>query len=383
MKKIYFLAAALILATACAASFGAAVTARADGRLPKFKAGLMMDAATGTVVFEHNADERLPIASMVKIMTLLLCFEALDAGDIALDGEVVVSQNAASMGGSQAFLDANCAYKTEELLKSIVVASANDSCVAMAEHICGSAESFTDRMNKRAAELGMENTYFVNCTGLPAPNQYCSARDAATMMRELIRHDKFFEYAGIWMFDFVHPSGRITQLTNTNKLVRFYEGCDGGKTGFTSEALSCLTATAKRGDTRFIAAVIGAPDSRTRNAEMSRLFNEGFGKYATTKVIDRNEPLDPVPVEGGKADSVPVAFRDDFCLFGEKSVRQEITRTYEIAPVKAPVRAGDVVGRVVLSAPDGTVMGETDIVATDSVGRMNYGDIVDDFIGRW
>lgn len=381
MKKLHIILAAVLCAFTGAASLCAVTVASAE--TPLYKAAFMIDAATGTPVYEYNADERLPIASMVKIMTLLLCFEEADRGGINPDSDITVSANAASMGGSQAFLDANCSYKAGELMKSIVVASANDSCVAMAEHICGSVESFTERMNKRAGELGMSNTYFVNCTGLPAPNQYCSARDAVIMMRELIKHERFFEYAGVWMFDFVHPSGRITTLTNTNKLVRFYEGCDGGKTGFTNEALSCLTATAKRGQTRFIAAVVGAPDSKTRNAEVSRLFNEGFGKYSTEKVIDSAEPLDPVPVNGGKSDSVRVAFKNDFCLFTEKSARQEITRNIEIFDVKAPVRAGDTVGRAILTAPDGSVAGEVEIVATENVGAMNYGDIVNDFISEW
>lgn len=382
MKKLYILAAAALIAVFGFTTAGT-VAAAASAEAPRFKAGFMMDAATGTVVYEHNADERLPIASMVKIMTLLLCFEELDQGAFTTDTDIVVSRNAASMGGSQAFLDANCSYKAGELMKSIVVASANDSCVAMAEHIAGSVEAFTARMNERAAQLNMNNTYFVNCTGLPAPNQYCCARDAATMMRALIGHERFFEYAGVWMYDFAHPSGRITGLTNTNKLIKFYEGCDGGKTGFTNEALSCLTATAKRGDTRFIATVIGAPDSKTRNAEMSRLLNEGFGKYTTEKLVDKTVVMDPAPVDGGKADYVAIAPANDFDYFAEKTARQDIAQTVELYRVKAPVRAGDTVGRIVLTAPDGTTVGEVNIVALESVGKMGYGDIVNDFIGAW
>lgn len=380
MKKLYTVLLGLAL-TAAALTAGVTTVASADA--PAYKAAFMMDADTGTVVYEHNADERLPIASMVKIMTLQICFEEMSNGAFTPDTDITVSQNAASMGGSQAFLDANCSYKAGELIKSIVVASANDSCVAMAEHIAGSVEAFTGRMNDRAKALGMNNTYFVNCTGLPAPNQYSCARDAATMMRELIRYEKFFEYAGEWMYDFSHPSGRKTTLTNTNKLVRFYEGCDGGKTGFTNEAKSCLTATAKRGDTRFIATVIGAPDSKTRNAEMSKLLNDGFAKYATVKLVDKSVETDPVRVENGKTEYVRTAPACDFHHFAEKTANREITQTVEYYTVHAPVQAGDVVGKITLTDASGAVVGEVNIIATESAAKSGYGDIVNDFIGNW
>ena len=222
------------------------------------KSAYMVDYATDTVLYARNENERLPIASMVKIMTSLLTLEAVERGDISLDDDVEISQNSASMGGSQVFLDAGTTHKAGELLKTVIVASANDSCVALAEHISGSVENFVAKMNARAKELGMNDTSFKNCTGLPAAESFSSAKDVSVMFRQLVKHKEYFEYAKIWLEDYKHPDGRTTTITNTNKLVRFYQGCDGGKTGFTSEAKFCLCATAKKSDMRVVAVVIGA-----------------------------------------------------------------------------------------------------------------------------
>ena len=219
------------------------------------KSGFLVDVATGTVLYSRNEKERLPIASMVKIMTALLTLEEVDSGRLALDDDVRISENAASMGGSQVFLDAGTTHKAGDLLKTVIVASANDSCVALAEHIDGCVEGFVARMNAKAKQLGMTDTVFKNCTGLPAAESFSSARDVSIMFRELIKHPVFFEYARVWLEDYKHPDGRTTTITNTNKLVRFYEGCDGGKTGFTSEAKFCLCATAKKNGMRVVAVV--------------------------------------------------------------------------------------------------------------------------------
>ena len=234
MKKFLTVLLAGALIAIAIVSAGVRVATAEEPLAAKAKAAVLMDAESGTIITEKNPTERVPIASMVKIMTLNIAFEEIEAGRLGYDDDVTASEYATSMGGSQAFLDTGSTYKVGELIKSIVVASANDSCVAIAEHISGSVPAFVERMNSTAGAWGMENTNFVNCTGLPAPNGYSSAGDAAIMFRRLIGHKDFFEFANVWMFDFVHPSGRVTQLSNTNKLVRFYEGCDGGKTGFTS-----------------------------------------------------------------------------------------------------------------------------------------------------
>ncbi|MDE6302938.1 MAG: D-alanyl-D-alanine carboxypeptidase, partial [Clostridia bacterium] len=228
------------------------------------KAQYLIDYGTGTVIYSRNENARLPIASMVKIMTAMLTFEAIERGDVSLDDDVLISQESASMGGSQVFLDAGTTHKLGDLLRTVIVASANDSCVALAEHIEGSVGAFVAKMNARAKELGMENTCFKNCTGLPAAESFSCAKDAATMFMQLIKYPVYFDFAKVWLEDYEHPSGRKTTITNTNKLVKFYNGCDGGKTGYTSEAKFCLTATAMRNNMRVIAVVVGADSSTVR-----------------------------------------------------------------------------------------------------------------------
>ena len=347
------------------------------------RAALLMDSGTGTVIYEKDPEKRLQIASMVKIMTLNVIFDEIDAGNLSYDEMIVASDNAASMGGSQAFLDAGSEYKASELIKSIIVASANDSCVAMAERISGSVPAFVERMNATAAEYGMENTYFVNCTGLPAPNQYSCASDVAVMTRELKKHNDFFEFAGVWMFDFVHPGGRVTGLSNTNKLVRFYKGCDGGKTGFTSEALSCLSATAKRGDTRLICVVIGAENSKARNAEVSELFNYGFANYESRTVIAEGEIVDEsIAVSGGKKDTICGVAKSNVSIFCKKGSLQNIEKELHLDKVSAPVRKGDKIGEIRIML-NGEETGQTDILANEDVMTKNYRDFVDDIVEKW
>ncbi len=347
------------------------------------KSAVIMDYNTGKVLYTQNPEQRLPIASMVKIMTLNLAFEALDEGKIKLDDDTTASVNAASMGGSQAYLDAGSPYKTEELIKSIIIASANDSCVAIAEMLSGSVEGFVSEMNKKAEEWGMTNTYFVNCTGLPAPNQYCCALDAAIMFRHLISHKKFFDYSGIWMYDFVHPSGRITGLTNTNKLIRFYEGCDGGKTGFTSEALSCLAATAKRGSTRLISVAIGAPDAKTRNAEVSKMFNFGFGNYETRQIIFKDKAIDgDYAIIGAKQKTTKLYPEDDYFYLLKKGDKNDPVIQFDINNLKAPLKSGDRVGAIKIEI-DGTESTTIPLVVREDIKKASYLDIINDFIGNW
>lgn len=349
----------------------------------KSRAVLMMDSGTGTVIYEKNPEKRLQIASMVKIMTLNVIFDEINAGNLTYDETITASDNAASMGGSQAFLDAGSEYKASELIKSIIVASANDSCVAMAERISGSVPAFVERMNATANAYGMNNTYFVNCTGLPAPNQYSCAADVAKMTRELIKHNDYFEFSGVWMFDFVHPSGRVTSLSNTNKLVRFYNGCDGGKTGFTSEALSCLSATAKRGDTRLICVVIGAENSKVRNAEVSELLNYGFANYESKNVVAAGEVVEEsVAVSKGKQDAVRGVAESDVSVFGKKGSLQNVEKEAELYDLSAPISKGDRIGELRVKL-NGEIVGSTYILSDADVTTKNYRDFVNDIVEKW
>ena len=348
------------------------------------KSAYLVDYASGSVMYARNENERLPIASMVKIMTANLVFEAIERGELSLDDEVTVSQNSASMGGSQVFLDADSKHKVGDLLRTVVVASANDSCVALAEHIDGSVERFVARMNERARELGMKDTRFVNCTGLPAPGGYSSAKDASVMFGELIKHPVFFEYAKVWMEDYKHPSGRTTSISNTNKLVKFYKDCDGGKTGFTSEAKFCLTATAKRDDMRVIAVIIGADSSKNRNAAVSQMFDYAFAGFENKVLQKAGEPIDgTVEVLGGKQKSVKAMLNSDVVAFGEKNGKSSAEIRYDIKKsVKAPIKAGDVIGKAYL-IKDGIVVKEEDVVAYESVERKSLFDAIRDVAHAW
>lgn len=309
---------------------------------------ILIDASTGQVIFEMNADEQRPVASVTKIMTILLTLEALDEGKVSLSDTVIASQRAAGMGGSQALIDANAPYKLEDLLKSTIVASANDSAVALAEHLSGAQEAFVARMNERAQELGLENTHYVNCTGLPAQGQFTTARDVARLSRELNKHPLYYDYSTIWMDELVHKGGRVTQLTNTNRLVRFYSGCDGYKTGSTNEARYCISATAKRGDFRLIAVVLGAPAGQTRFDEARTMLEYGFANYQLVRPVTAGTKLNmPVEVRMGARDSVETAAGGTVELLIRKG--QEKSLSLEVAlpeSVDAPVREGDWIGEV-------------------------------------
>ncbi len=346
------------------------------------KAAMLIDSNTGSVVFEKNIEEHLQIASMVKIMTLGLAFDEIEKRGIAFDTVVTASENAASMGGSQAFLDANADYRLDELLKSIVVASANDSCVAVAEFLYGSVDGFVAAMNDRVKELGLSDTNFVNCTGLPQDGQYSCAKDVAVMFKQLAKHEKFFEFAKVWMYDFQHPSGRVTGLTNTNKLIRFYDGCDGGKTGYTDLARSCITVTAKRGDTRLICVAIGAENSKTRNKEVSEMLNYGFANYKTVYAVNKGDPIGEYAVDGGKTDKIAVVAAEDCTAFLKNGDKDEVTLEFDIGNISAPVKVGDKVGIVNIYI-GGKKYAEVDAVAKDKCDKKGYIDILEDFIEEW
>ena len=368
MKKWMIVAAALALAVP--ACLGNAVE-REEG----VKAAYVCEAESGTAVAAQRETERLPIASMCKIMTLLLAFEAADAGELSLEESVAVSEHAAGMGGSQVFLDAGLSYPAGELLKSIAVCSANDSCVAISERIAGSEEAFVERMNERARELGAENTLFANCTGLPREPQYSCAKDVALMLRELLKHEPFFDYAGIRLEDFRHPDGRVTTMTNTNKLLRKLEGCDGGKTGFTQEAGFCLAATAKRGETRLVCVVIGAESSDARFECTTRLLNETFATHERRVVAAADRPMEnALAVRGSRSDRIGYAPERSLGIFVKKGEKADV-RTELILPadVRAPVMRGDRVGEAVLLR-DGVEIDRCALISLDDAPRYSYGE---------
>lgn len=348
------------------------------------KSAYMVDYATGTVLYARKEDERLPIASMVKIMTSLLVLEAEERGDISLDDQVEVSQNSASMGGSQVFLEAGSKHKARDLLKTVIVSSANDSCVALAEHICGSVEGFVARMNARAKELGMNDTVFKNCTGLPAAESFSSAKDVSKMFGELIKHNEYFDYSKVWLEDYKHPDGRTTTITNTNKLVRFYQGCDGGKTGFTSEAKFCLSATAKKNDMRVIAVLIGADSSKVRNAAVSAMFDYAFSNFSNEIMLKSGENLDiRLSVSGGKQNDIAIGVDRDVARFVARDDNAKYEVKYRLpSSVKAPLKKGDKVGEAYL-LKDGIVIDKVNVVANENAERMSFFDAIGEIAKNW
>ena len=375
MKKS-FLLVMLIMTVLSICTFQYACAEEGDLAITSFSAYLADE--DGREIYSVNADERHQIASMVKIMTADLVFESIESGELSVDEKVTVSAEAAGMGGSQMFLDAGAEYTVSDLLKGLIVASANDASYALAERISGSATAFVADMNEKAALLGLRNTLFANCTGLPSDSeQYSSARDVNIMTRELMKHDLYFDYAGIWTEDYVHPSGRITTLTNTNKLIRQYSGCKGGKTGFTEDAGFCLSACAERGGIKVVATVIGAADGKTRFAECSRLFNHAFANLTRQVALEKGEEADATAeVKGGKIKSVvPVASKQAAItvMRGEK-----VSVEYQIFEVKAPLKAGDVVGKIILS--NGDKREEFDLVSPVDIQKATLWDRIKDMM---
>ena len=339
------------------------------------KASFMIDYATGSVICAKNETEQLQIASMMKIMTALITFEEIDNGKLSVDDDVVISENAHSQGGSQVFLDAGATQKVGQLIESVIVASANDSCVALAEHIAGSVEGFVVRMNQKAAELKMENTHFSNCTGLPASENFSCAKDVATMMRALVSHRDYFNYSQVWLKDFEHQSGRKTTMTNTNKLIRFYKGCDGGKTGFTNEAGFCLSATAERDGMRLIAVVIGEKDSKTRFKDVSEMLNYGFANYENTVFMDtQTEIQNNVEVKKGKVSEAVLKLDTPLVSFAKRGKTNGYEVKYELPEtIKAPLKVGDKVGKAYL-VKDGEVIGESNVIIAKDIEKSTFID---------
>lgn len=341
--------------------------------------GILMEAQTGTVIYQKNQDTRRSPASITKIMTLILIFDALEKGNLKMDDVVTTSAHARSMGGSQVFLEEGETQTVETLIKCIVIASGNDASVAMAEHICGSEQEFVRHMNERAAELGMENTSFEDCCGLTeSTNHYTTARDIAIMSRELItKYPKILEYSSIWMENITHVTRQGSSefgLTNTNKLIRSYEGCVGLKTGSTSIAKYCLSAVAKRNGITLIAVVMAAPDYKVRFKDAASMLNYGFSKCSL--YIDKKmQALPEVPVRKGKEKTVPLTYQKQFQYLSTDGQNiSDVKRKLRIyREVDAPIKKGSKAGEMIYSAGD-RELGRVDILYDKTVPKATYMD---------
>lgn len=372
MKKVIS-----IICTVCL-FFSSAVFASPE---PNAKSMILMEQGSGKVLLENNADERLPIASVTKIMTLLLIMEAIEDGKITLDDMVTVSENAMSMGGSTMFLEAGEELSVHEMIKGIAVASANDGCVAMAEKLSGSEEAFIEEMNKRAKELGMENTQFINTNGLDAEGHYSSARDVAKMSSELMRHEKIFEYTTIWT-GMMHNDE--FELANTNKLIRFYQGATGLKTGSTDEAGCCLSATAERNGMKLIAVVLGAPSSKDRFDGARALLDYGFANYSIENPADCEDLPKSLKIRKGVVSEAPIKLSDNSGILIEKSVKNNIETKVELPEeITAPILENEKVGTIKFMV-NGEVIGEKELVFSQSVPKKSifgwFRDILKRFI---
>lgn len=337
-------------------------------KLISAKSGILMEQSTGEVLYEQNPDERLQIASVTKVMTMLLIMEAIDQGKIKLTDMVTVSDHAASMGGSQVFLEPGEQMSVDDMLKAIAVASGNDAAVAMAEFISGSEAAFVEKMNKRAEELGCINTHFINCNGLDeTADHYSSAKDIAIISKELLNHSKIFDYTTIWMDSLRNGA---FGLSNTNKLIRFYKGANGLKTGSTSMAKYCLSASAKRDDMQLIAVVICAPSSQDRFSSASALLDFGFANYEVAKDEDINVSVPYVRVTGGTTEQIlPSVCGSGFIL--KKGNREKLEQHFElIDSVSAPVEQGQKLGEVIYTI-DGNEVARRDVCATEAVERIS------------
>lgn len=356
------------------------VPVKAEGPEIEAPCAILTEASTGRVIYEKNADESLHPASITKIMTLLIIFDAVDDGSISPEDTVTVSEHAASMGGSQVFLEPGETQTVETMIKCIAIASANDACVAMAEHISGSEDAFVQSMNERAEALGMNNTHFVNCCGLDADGHMTTARDVAIMSRELITaHPAIHDYSCIWMDTITHVTRRGESefvLNNTNKLLKQYEWATGLKTGSTSPAKFCLSATARRNDIELISVIMASPSGKTRVSDSIALLNYGYG--ICSLYHDNNMPsIDVIPIKGGIKSDISVEYSSQMnYLFTDKYDASLIESHAEyLEDLEAPVQKGDVIGQLTYTY-DGKFMDSIDIIASESIKKAGYGDYI-------
>lgn len=339
----------------------------------KHKSSVLIECSTGDIVYEKNSKEKLPIASVTKLMTTLITLEEIENNRLNIEDEIVVSENASGMGGSQIFLDANQKYKIGELLKSVIVCSANDSSVALAEHIAGSEQNFVKVMNEKANMLGMLNTHYANCTGLPTAEGFSTAYDQAILLNKVLSYDLYHTYSSIWMEDFAHPSGRTTQMTNTNKLSRFYEGCIGGKTGSTNQAKYCLAVGAERNNTKFIAVVMGAENSKDRFKLASDLLNYGFANFES-KTIFSNQNLADKSIKIKNANkTISLKVEREYSIVCSKNETPNYTINFNLPDKLKKAKADEVVGTAEIIV-DGVVVDTINILSCESYSEPTIWD---------
>ena len=347
------------------------------------KSAVLIEPTSGKVIYEHNAHEKLSPASVTKVMTMLLTIEGANKGNFKLSDKVTVSERSMSMGGSTMFLETGEIRTVEDLLKGIAVESANDAAVALAEFIGGSEEEFAQMMNKKAKELGMKNTNFVNSYGFYDENHYTSAYDVGLMSMELLKYPEILDYTKIWMETISEGRKEPFTLSNRNKMIKHYNGCDGLKTGYIKEAMFCISSTAKRGETRMLSVIMGAPSWKERNAQAGRLLDYGFSKFSSQKILKKGEVIQEINIKKGKPDKVKIIANNDLVSVVEKGSKVKITKEVKInSDLKLPLKKGDKVGTV--TATDGkNTYGTADIIIDSNVDKKGYLDILKDSFKIW
>lgn len=336
------------------------------------RAAILVEAETGQVLYEKNSAETLPPASITKIMTLLIAMEEIEKGNLSLDSEISISKYAESMGGSQIYLAAGTRIKLEDLLKAVTIASANDASVAIAEAIGGTYSNFIRLMNKRAEELGMVNTHFANSTGLPVEHgeHYTTAYDTTLMARELIKYEKVLEWASIWV-DYVQLPGREAMLVNTNKMINYYPGMDGLKTGYTSEAGYCLAATAKRDNMRLISVIMGAETEKRREELTARLLDYGFNAFEKELILRKGEQVHNIEVPDGKKTVTTAEVAEDLYVVYKRGAKGTLQKEIVLREdLKAPIEKGEVLGQELI-VQDGEILAQVDLVAVENIEKAN------------
>lgn len=360
MKKIFFVLVCFLF-----------INVKAETLAPNAKSAILIEASTGEIIYEHNSHEKLDPASMTKMMSLLLVMESIDKGVITWDQIVTVSSNASSMGGSQILLETNEKMSVEDLVKGVAIASGNDAIVALSELIAGTEENFVDMMNKRARELGLKDTNFKNCHGLDEEGHYSSAYDMAMIAKELIKHEKILEYSSIYETYLREGTKRKLWLVNTNKLVRFKEGVDGLKTGYTKAAGYCLTATMKNNNMRVIATVMGEPDSNTRNSEVSSMLDYAYSQVGIKTILKSSDVVDTINIPKSNVDKIEIVPISDVNVLYKK-INGDINPTYEVKlnKIKLPIKKGDTVGKLYVRN-DGKLINTINLTVKTDINKCN------------
>ncbi len=372
MKRLVSILLTIMMLTAVAVPFASAEE-KGVQLAENVKSAILIERDTGKVLYEKNSNEQLPPASMTKIMTMLLIMEALDEGKLTMNEKVRASEYAASMGGSQIFLEPGEEMTVKEMLKGIAIGSGNDASVAMAERIAGSEDAFVDMMNKKAKELGLKDTRFQNTTGLPVEDHFSTAHDMALMAKELLKYEDITKFTGTYEAYLRENTDKKFWLVNTNKLVRFYPGVDGLKTGFTREAMYCLTATAEKDGMRVIAVVFGAPTSKDRNAQVTKMLDYAFNQYKTHPIFERNHVMGATKVSKGQKKKVEMVTSESISILTKKGetiedIKQKVSLKKDL---KAPIKKGDQIGTLTIKK-NGETLVKSPLVAKEDINEAGW-----------